>query len=172
MTNARGGFSNHNFGLAVDLCPFENNQPQWNDDAGFNAIGVAAKHVGLEWGGSWKKLVDKPHVQLPGLSVAQCRILFERGGLQAVWASLSGVSSSETAATPFNPVLTPTIAVKRDLAMGDSGDDVKALQTKLGLTADGQYGLKTKAAVVAFQTRNHLQPDGIVGPHVRAKLGL
>jgi peptidoglycan LD-endopeptidase CwlK len=29
VTKAKGGQSNHNYGLAVDLCPFVNGKPQW-----------------------------------------------------------------------------------------------------------------------------------------------
>ncbi len=86
VTNARGGQSNHNYGLAVDLCPFKNGQPQWNDEHAFNAIGPEATKVGLEWGGSWHHLVDKPHVQLPGLSVLECYGLYRQGGLPLVWS--------------------------------------------------------------------------------------
>lgn len=88
VTNARGGFSNHNYGLAVDLCPFKNGKPQWNDNAGFLAIGAEAASLGLEWGGNWKKFIDKPHVQLPGLTVEKCRELHQKGGLPAVWAKV------------------------------------------------------------------------------------
>jgi peptidoglycan hydrolase-like protein with peptidoglycan-binding domain len=38
------------------------------------------------------------------------------------------------------------------------------LQNKLGITADGDFGPKTKAAVVAFQKSRGLAADGIVGP--------
>jgi len=91
VTNARGGQSNHNFGLAVDLCPFIGGRPQWNDIAGFTRIGAEAAKHGLEWGGSWKKLIDKPHVQLPGLTVAQCLRLYNAGGLKRVWDNVPGV---------------------------------------------------------------------------------
>ena len=52
VTNAKGGQSNHNYGLAVDLCPFVNGKPQWNDNAGFLLIGAEAAKVGLQWGGA------------------------------------------------------------------------------------------------------------------------
>jgi peptidoglycan L-alanyl-D-glutamate endopeptidase CwlK len=54
VTNAKGGQSNHNFGLAVDLAPFVAGKPQWNDKAGFIRIGAEAAKHGLEWGGNWK----------------------------------------------------------------------------------------------------------------------
>jgi N-acetylmuramidase-like protein/putative peptidoglycan binding protein len=49
------------------------------------------------------------------------------------------------------------------LRMGDKGDDVKRLQTALGVTADGDFGPGTKKAVIALQKKNGLYPDGIVG---------
>ena len=49
------------------------------------------------------------------------------------------------------------------LKRGDNNENVKQLQTKLGLEAIGNYGPKTEDAVKAFQTKNGLTPDGIVG---------
>lgn len=88
VTRAKGGQSNHNYGLAVDLCPFVNGKPQWNDNAAFIRIGVEASKLGLEWGGNWKKFIDKPHVQLPGLTIAQCLACYNKGGLENVWAKV------------------------------------------------------------------------------------
>lgn len=49
------------------------------------------------------------------------------------------------------------------LKKGDEGDSVRALQTKLGIPADGNFGPATEASVKAFQTRCGLHADGIVG---------
>jgi peptidoglycan LD-endopeptidase CwlK len=92
VTKSKGGQSNHNYGLAVDLCPFVDGKPQWNDNPGFVRIGAEAVKLGLEWGGDWKKFIDKPHVQLPGLSVSQCLALFNKGGLEKVWAAVPGLA--------------------------------------------------------------------------------
>lgn len=51
------------------------------------------------------------------------------------------------------------------LKKGSKGDDVKKLQEKLGLNADGDFGLKTEEAIKSFQTKHGLTPDGIVGPN-------
>ena len=56
------------------------------------------------------------------------------------------------------------------LRLNDSGEAVKQLQQKLGLTVDGQFGPNTRAAVIAFQKKNGLTADGIVGPSTLAKL--
>lgn len=50
------------------------------------------------------------------------------------------------------------------LKKGSKGDDVKQLQSKLGLNTDGDFGQRTEDAVKSFQTKNGLNPDGIVGP--------
>ncbi len=49
------------------------------------------------------------------------------------------------------------------LKVGSRGEDVKKLQAKLGLGADGIFGKGTEDAVKSFQTKNGLNPDGIVG---------
>jgi peptidoglycan L-alanyl-D-glutamate endopeptidase CwlK len=90
VTQARGGQSNHNFGLAVDLCPFTNDKPDWNAPMSvWAAIGAAAEAHGLEWGGQWKKFLDKPHVQLPVMTVKECAGCYQAGGLDAVWSTAS-----------------------------------------------------------------------------------
>jgi putative chitinase len=64
------------------------------------------------------------------------------------------------------------------LAVGSSGPEVTALQQKLknegfdpGLV-DGEFGLGTEAAVIAFQKNKGFDPDGIVGPCTQAALNL
>jgi putative chitinase len=49
------------------------------------------------------------------------------------------------------------------LKIGSRGDDVKKLQSKLGLGSDGIFGKGTEEAIKSFQTKNGLTPDGIVG---------
>lgn len=62
VTNARGGDSYHNWGLAFDAAPFEYNGIS-NNEAKFKQMGSLGKQVGLEWGGSFKAIVDLPHFQ-------------------------------------------------------------------------------------------------------------
>lgn len=56
------------------------------------------------------------------------------------------------------------------LKRGSSGEDVKKLQTKLGLNADGVFGPGTESAVKTFQSKNGLTADGIVGDGTWGKL--
>ena len=48
------------------------------------------------------------------------------------------------------------------LKVGSSGDDIKKLQQKLGLDADGIFGPGTERAVKDWQDANGLDADGIV----------
>jgi putative chitinase len=50
------------------------------------------------------------------------------------------------------------------LRVGSSGSDVKQMQAKLGIAADGVFGNGTARAVKAWQAANGLAADGVIGP--------
>jgi peptidoglycan hydrolase-like protein with peptidoglycan-binding domain len=56
------------------------------------------------------------------------------------------------------------------LRRGSKGDDVKKMQAKLGLAADGDFGPGTEAALKKWQAANGLTADGVAGPKTLAKL--
>ena len=60
-------------------------------------------------------------------------------------------------------------SITSTLRMGSTGAQVVCLQTALGgLTADGNFGPKTAAAVKAWQTKEGLTADGVFGPKSNA----
>lgn len=68
VTNCQGGFSPHNYGLAVDFVPLVPNgkgktKAAWDRNDLFIKVGQEAMKMGFSWGGSWKKFVDKPHLE-------------------------------------------------------------------------------------------------------------
>ncbi len=63
VTNARGGYSNHNFGIAFDIGVWEG-QRYLPDSPKYKAVGALGMTLGLEWGGHWTTIVDQPHFQL------------------------------------------------------------------------------------------------------------
>jgi len=63
VTKARGGYSNHNFGIAFDIGVFEGNK-YLDESPKYKAVGALGVDLGLEWGGNWKTIVDQPHYQL------------------------------------------------------------------------------------------------------------
>jgi len=56
------------------------------------------------------------------------------------------------------------------LKNGSKGEEVKQLQTLLGLGADGVFGPGTEAKVKEWQAANGLTADGIVGPGTWGKM--
>lgn len=56
------------------------------------------------------------------------------------------------------------------LKEGSRGQEVVELQQALGIDADGVFGAGTKAAVEAYQQKNDLFIDGIVGPQTLAAI--
>ena len=56
------------------------------------------------------------------------------------------------------------------LKIGSKGEDVKKLQQKLGLGADGIFGAGTASAVKKWQMENGLTADGIVGDGTWSKM--
>ncbi|MEN6358243.1 MAG: M15 family metallopeptidase [Armatimonadota bacterium] len=72
VTNARGGYSWHNFALAADYAFIVNGKVTWNGP--WDVFGKTARECGLEWGGDFKSIVDRPHVQwTKGRTLAQMR---------------------------------------------------------------------------------------------------
>ena len=89
VTNARGGYSNHNFGVAFDIGVFEGGR-YLDESPAYNAVGALGLKLGLEWGGNWKTIQDEPHFQLrPAWArdlserdmLAELRMRKEKGGV-------------------------------------------------------------------------------------------
>lgn len=83
VTNSKGGFSYHNYGLAIDICLMINGKPSWDVKADWDKDGKsdwlevvsAFKRHGWEWGGDWR-FYDAPHFQKTfGKSIAELRSL-------------------------------------------------------------------------------------------------
>lgn len=64
VTEARGGESYHNYGLAFDCVPLSGGKPMWNDSASYTKMGVIGEKVGLVWSGRWSgKMKETAHFQ-------------------------------------------------------------------------------------------------------------
>lgn len=86
VTNAKGGQSNHNFGIAGDFGVFSGKVYLDDSKPGLaakvhKACSMHAAACGLEWGGSWKSIVDLPHYEVAtGLSMMRKRELYKQKG--------------------------------------------------------------------------------------------
>lgn len=83
VTNARAGYSFHNFGLALDVVPTELLKlPNWGDTPAtqkrandlWAKLGTIGKSIGFRWGGDFTTIKDRPHFEWSGsLSLADLR---------------------------------------------------------------------------------------------------
>ncbi len=80
VTNAKGGESYHNYGLAIDFAletpsgdvvwdmKYDRNE---NGKADWNEVVKIAKALGFQWGGDWENFKDYPHLEMDfGLTIA------------------------------------------------------------------------------------------------------
>ncbi len=96
VTNAPGGHSMHNFGLAVDIVPgmdgFPAFTPDWDAmDVRWKNVLSLAKTCGLAEGAEWRTFPDRPHLYMeecPANPDDNMRYAFREGGMQAVWREL------------------------------------------------------------------------------------
>lgn len=67
VTNAKGSTysSMHQWGIAFDFYRNDGKGAYNDTDGFFTKVGKIGKSIGLEWGGSWISIKDKPHFQLP-----------------------------------------------------------------------------------------------------------
>jgi peptidoglycan LD-endopeptidase CwlK len=90
VTHARAGTSWHNFGLAVDVAPFDGGIPDWNlEHPAWKRIVTVGESLGLESGSGWRTFPDWPHFQLtgsyPDSPDASVRLTYQKGGVDEVW---------------------------------------------------------------------------------------
>ncbi len=93
VTNAKGGQSWHNYGLAIDIVLLQDKDgngthetASWDNKIDFDGDGVADwlevvyvfKLYGWDWGGDWVNFKDTPHFQKTfGLTISEAKSRFE-----------------------------------------------------------------------------------------------
>jgi peptidoglycan hydrolase-like protein with peptidoglycan-binding domain len=144
-------------------------------------------------GGAVARLQSALHVSADGNfgpeTEAAVRRLQARHGLTvdgivgpATW-NVIGVSGEETLTPPASALAAAVHAhhhsapassdeASSEEGSGASGDAVAQLQSALHLTADGNFGPETEAAVKRLQARHGLTVDGVVGPATWSVIGV
>ena len=90
VTNAKAGTSWHNYGLAVDVAPFDGGIPDWNaSHPAWKRIVAVGESVGLILGSTWRTFPDWPHFQMtgrfPDSPDEAVKQVYQQGGIDAVW---------------------------------------------------------------------------------------
>lgn len=152
VTNARGGYSVHNFGLAADfvLVNESNTKAIWTVNKDWRRVAAIAKSLGFEWGGDWRGFPDAPHIQITGgLSTAQLRA----GRRPSI----------------------PDVPKRSYYGPGDKGTETKLYQGRLqalgyAIEIDGYYGPAMEQSVRSFQKATNRHVDGLIGPDTKRGL--
>lgn len=154
VSNARGGQSYHNYGLAIDfvILSDDGNDPIWTVNSRWRRVAAIGKSLGFSWGGDWSgKFKDYPHLEMAfGLSIHDLQ-------------------------NGKRPPANSLIKKKNYLEKGDSGEDVKNLQNLLlqvgyDIKVDSDFGQATEDDVRDFQKSKGLEVDGIAGAQTLAEL--
>jgi hypothetical protein len=148
-TASTPGFSNHGWGLALDVAEEYDAdsapdpiRAQWVTWLVNNAkrFGISAELQSEPW--HWRYVA--------GDKIPQAVLDFERG---------INVAPADTP-TPVLVFAYPGSPVK----LGSKGDAVKLVQAVVGATPDGDFGPVTERRVRDYQLRNGMFVDGVVGP--------
>ena len=81
ITNARGGRSNHNFGIAWDVAIFSQSGRYLTANTHYDELAEIVEAEGVEWGGNWNNFYDPSHYQVTTVKpkITWVRNQFEKG---------------------------------------------------------------------------------------------
>lgn len=115
VTNCKGSTysSMHQWGVAFDFFLRMDvdgdgsvSDDAFNNSTGlFEKVGVIGQALGLEWGGSWKSIKDRPHFQLPDWGSTASKLKSQYGTFErfkATWPK-SGTTAATPAPAPSSP---------------------------------------------------------------------
>ena len=162
VTNARGrdAKSMHQWGVAVDIVIDMDADKDGDIDIRdlynvklLNVVGKIGESIGLEWGGSWKSIVDKPHFQLPDWGSTPAKLKAEYGTptkFISTWANKTKTTNESdkktkttkaSASKAYNKTFTTTANLKMRTSpdTSDNGNVIQILKKGVKVTGTGKY---------------------------------
>lgn len=148
VTSARGGYSYHNYGLAID---FVLRKSGYDITADYDKDGIAdwmevvaqAKLLGFEWGGDWEKFIDRPHFQMAfGLSTAELR-----AGKKPTEGQINAAISKMNKIHEGDKTMQEIEVLRNKLAVQDTR--IEALEKRLNINQKETYAANYTKAVEA-----------------------
>ena len=139
VTNCQGKSysSMHQWGVAFDYVIYQDTDKDGDIDINdlyfaklMNVVGKLGQSIGLEWGGSWKSIVDKPHFQLPDWGSTSKKLKAKYGSPEkfiATWANKTKATKkndkkTKTTKTSDSKTYKKTFATTANLKMRMSPD--------------------------------------------------
>lgn len=150
VTNAKGSTysSMHQWGVAFDFYRNDGKGAYNNNDKFFDKVGAIGVSIGLEWGGNWKSIVDKPHFQLPDWGSTTSKLKSTYKTPDAFMKTWSGTTATVT-----------TESTEVSVADYKRKYFIKDVQKALGVKVDGLVGVKTLSATPTLSsTKNNKHP--------------
>ena len=152
VTNARGSDakSMHQWGVAVDIVIDMDTDKDGDVDISdlynaklLNVVGKIGESIGLEWGGSWKSIVDKPHFQLPdwGSTPAKLKAMYGTPTkFIATWDKKTKTTKASVSKA-YNKTFTTTANLKMRTSpdTSDNGNVIRILKKGVKVTGTGKY---------------------------------
>ena len=138
VTNCQGKSysSMHQWGVAFDYVIDQDTDKDGDVDIRdlynvklMNVVGKLGQSIGLEWGGSWKSIVDKPHFQLPDWGSTPAKLKAKYGTPEkfiATWSKTTKVVKSNTNKL-FKKTFTTTANIKMRTSP-DTSDNSNVIQ--------------------------------------------
>lgn len=181
VTNARGGESMHNYGLAGDFVLIDSG---YDMKADVNKNGVSdwlevaaqAKLLGFEWGGDWITFKDNPHIQMAfGFSIKQLQAGQQPSAAQ-VQAAIDKIKKLE-AEEDMSKELEAKVQVLSEALEGLEGRTV-ALEKRVNIKANqnppawAYKALEAAKAAGAITTTNDKNQDNFVMLQMLYNMGL
>jgi SpoIID/LytB domain protein len=150
-------------------------QARWPSIGTYQRLRIITRDGHGQWGGR----VLRAAVDGSKGSVAVTGTAFRSAfGLRSEWfiPTGSGSAPAPVATPPVTPAAAPWAATRYTpykgavVKKGSKGSAVVVLQRGLRITADGSFGTKTRAALVAFQRKQHILASGVTNRLVWARL--
>jgi len=158
VTNAKGGQSNHNFGIAVDFCLTnkEGTAAYWTVNAQWKRVAAIAKSMGFEWGGDWTSFKDNPHLEYTGKITVEPEETEVDAEIVTTPSKPSGGNSDITSYQKFLNTYASKAKFTKLVEDGYTGPKTKTAyirvyQHLVGVTVDGIFGPKSKKAAPVIQ---------------------
>jgi hypothetical protein len=146
VTKARGGFSNHNYGIAVDVTIFRGTNPIF-ESPHYRELGKIGKALGLTWGGDWVSINDEPHFEInTGLKIRALRERQRSGG----WSAVDALIPEFTGKKPPRPTPTDEVLPKTTVLLDNPDDAAPATRIDLDAWFDGSSNWVSVSDFVDF----------------------